>query len=49
VIPDSITGTSDNQSVITFSTSQSGYATATVGSILPTNTTALMLAYAVVL
>ena len=49
VIPDSITGTSDNQSVITFSTAQSGYATATVGSILPTNANALMIAYAIVL
>ena len=49
VIPDSITGTSDNQSVITFSTAQSGYATATVGSILPTNANALMIAYAIAL
>ncbi len=49
VIPDSIQGTSANQSVITFSTARTGYASATVGSILPENSLALALAYAVVL
>ena len=49
VIPDSIQGTSANQSVITFSTARAGYASATMGSILPQNPFALALAYAIVL
>ena len=49
IIPDSIQGTSDNQSVITFSTAKAGYASATVGSILPNNALSLMLAYSIVL
>ena len=49
IIPDSIQGTSDNQSVITFSTAKAGYASATVGSVLPNNALSLMLAYSIVL
>lgn len=49
VIPDSIQGTSTNQSVITFSTPKSGFASATIGSIAQNNSLALSLAYAIVL
>lgn len=49
IIPTSIQSTSENQSVITFSRNTTGYASATVGSILPTNLNALSLAYAIVL
>jgi hypothetical protein len=49
VVPDSIQGTSDNQSVITFSTARAGYASATVGSVLPNNALSLMIAYSIVL
>ena len=49
VIPDSIQGTSANQSVITFSTPKSGFASATIGSIAQNNSLALSLAYAIVL
>ena len=49
VIPDSIQGTSANQSVITFSTPKSGFASATIGSIAQNNSLALSIAYAIVL
>ena len=49
VIPDSIQGTSTNQSVITFSTPKSGFASATIGSIAQNNSLALSIAYAIVL
>lgn len=49
IVPMHIQSTSENQSVITFSRNATGYASATIGSILPTNLNALSLAYAIVL
>ncbi len=49
VIPDSVFGSSDNQSIITFSSARAGYASAIIGNVGSQNAFALSLAYAIVL
>lgn len=49
MLPDAIVGTSENQSTILFSSPRTGYASATVGSIIANNSFATYLAYAIVL